>query len=170
MASPSSYPAPVGYNEAVSDAASETHRRWSVECFNRAWSLIELPRRTADEDSEMLQLAMASLWHWRQRPECGPRERSIGCWQVSRCAALAGHASLAVHFAERALHESRQLAPFYRGYAHEGMARASALCGDSASMGEHLAQARRLAATVEDDDDRSRLESDLDSLAATSIP
>ncbi|MBM4113157.1 MAG: hypothetical protein FJ253_07250 [Phycisphaerae bacterium] len=164
MGSPSSYPFTVGYNDSVQGPDHDAHRRSSVECFNRAWQLIELPRRTADENSEMLLLAMSSLWHWTQRPECGPRERSIGCWQVSRCAALAGHASLAREFAQRAIEHSKDLDPYLLGCAHECAARAAALDGDSAALERHRNEARRSAERVSDAEDRARLLADLESL------
>jgi len=150
----------------MNEAAVDPHRRLSVECFNRAWELIELLQRTIDETDRMLLLAMASLWHWSERPDCTERERSIGCWQVSRCAALAGHATLARSFAERSLEHARTLAPFYRGYAHEALARAAAVAGDDAERERHRADAARCAAEVGRSEDRAALEADLATLAS----
>ena len=55
----------------------KAHRFFSAECFNRAWDLIDKPRRTAEQDRTMLQLSLASLWHWSQRPGCTSTDLSI---------------------------------------------------------------------------------------------
>lgn len=36
------------------------HRYFSVECFNRAWDLIDKPDRTELDDEEMVRLSLAS--------------------------------------------------------------------------------------------------------------
>jgi hypothetical protein len=66
------------------------HRFFAPHCFNSAWNLIDKPSRSAEEDDAMLQLAMASLWHWGQRTDVTPRDISVGAWQVARVHALAG--------------------------------------------------------------------------------
>ncbi len=68
----------------------EPHRYFSAQCFNRAWELIRRIDRTELESEQMLLLAQASLWHWTQRPDCTPRNLSIGYWQLSRVFALLG--------------------------------------------------------------------------------
>ena len=45
-------------------ANEEWHKRFAVECNNRAWDLAEKEGRTPDEDSQMLCAAYASSWHW----------------------------------------------------------------------------------------------------------
>jgi hypothetical protein len=48
------------------DAAIESHKKFAVELFNKAWELHDLPNRTKDQDDEMIQAAYASAWHWLQ--------------------------------------------------------------------------------------------------------
>ena len=59
--------------------------------------------------------------------------------------------------------------PFYVGYAHEAVARAASILGNTPLFQEHLQQARSLAATVPDQNDRALLEADLQSLACSSL-
>lgn len=92
------------------------HTRFSVECFNSTWELIDKKERTPDEDLMMLARAIASLWHWTQRPDCTPRNLSIGYWQVSRVCALIGDGTLARHYAEACLRFSRDEGPFFLGF------------------------------------------------------
>ncbi len=79
------------------------HRFFSSHCFNSTWDLIDKVDRTPDEGREMLARAMASLWHWRQRADVGPRQLSVGCWQVSRVLCLIGQSGLALDFARESL-------------------------------------------------------------------
>jgi len=51
--------------------------------------------------------------------------------------------------------------PFYRGYAHEAMARARMVLGDARGTGEHLAAAHRLLGEVTDPEEHEMLEKDL---------
>jgi hypothetical protein len=47
------------------EEATAWHRRFAVAANNRAWDLSEQTRNAA-EDQEMLNVAHASAWHWRQ--------------------------------------------------------------------------------------------------------
>jgi hypothetical protein len=142
------------------------HRYFSAECFNTAWDLIEKPRRTAEEDLDMLHRSLVALWHWSQRPDCTPTNRSIGCWQVSRVYAILGQEENARRYGELCLAVSREpdVPPFYLAYAHEALARAALLAGDIARVQEHLAEARRLAQGVTDGEEKSALLNDLETV------
>lgn len=140
------------------------HRYFSAECFNTAWDLMEKSDRTAEEDLLMVALSQASIYHWSQRPDCTQENLSIGFWQASRIQALLGNASEARRHAETCLRFSHQLAPFYVGYAYEALARAERLAGEQARYEDYLAVARDWAAKVTDEEDRSLLMQDLDSV------
>lgn len=142
--------------------SAAAHRHFSVFCFNAAWDLIEKAERSAEENEEMVQRAMASLWHWGRREDCGERQRSVGHWQVSRCLHLAGRAEEALRYAQGCLEWSRGLSPFYQAYAHEAAARAISGMGTGGSgVADHLQQAAALAEKVEDAGERAALEADL---------
>ena len=141
------------------------HRFFSTDCFNRAWELIEKPRRTPGEDEQMLLLALASLWHWTEREDCTDRNLSIGYWQTARVYALLGQSENAFRYAEMCLQASEEQPPFYQGYAHEALARAAMIAGDATGAANHLSQAREFAAAVADDQERAMLETDLETLA-----
>lgn len=140
---------------------STAHRFFAAECFNLAWDLIDQPTRSDEENERMLLTALASLWHWSQRPDATPRELSIGHWQVSRVYSLLGQAANAEEFGNRSLRHSADLAPFYLGYAYEALARAARLAGDKARVAQHLSEARQYAARVTDEGERAALEKDL---------
>ena len=79
------------------------HEHFSVACFNQVWGLIDKPNRTPAEDQEMVELCLASLWHWSQRDDCTPTNLSIGYWQASRVYALLGQAENAMQYARLCL-------------------------------------------------------------------
>lgn len=85
------------------------HERFSTECFNACWDLMDKAERTAHDDEEMLLLAYASLWHWTRRPDFGPAQRAIGHWQVSRASCLLGRVEAALAHALLALEAARDL-------------------------------------------------------------
>lgn len=139
------------------------HQYFSKECFNRAWDLIDQEERTPAEEDAMLNLSLASLWHWTQRPDCGNKELSLGYWQVSRIYAITGRPENAVWYAERCLEvtEDAELPPFYLGYAYEALARAAMAGRDKRQAMEYIAQSRALAAQEPNEEDRQLLLDDL---------
>ncbi len=138
------------------------HRRLGVDLFNETWGYLDRDDRAPDDDAAMLGTALASWHHWRQVGE--PKNFSISDWQVSRVLATLGEASLARRYGEMSLRWAAEhdLSPFYAAYAHEAIARAAALEGDTAARDEHVAAGREAAAQVESDDDRAVVLADLD--------
>lgn len=139
------------------------HKYFSAECFNRAWDYIDKPVRNKGEEEMMLQLSLASLWHWTQRKDCTSTNLSIGYWQVSRVYALLRQAENAKHYGELCLDVSRgeDVLPFYRGYAYEALARAEMVSGDEDEMEKHLIQAHQVATSLPDPDEKKQLLRDL---------
>jgi hypothetical protein len=145
---------------------ARAHRWFSADCFNRVWTLIEKPDRTPDDNERMVSLAHAALAHWRERADCTQRNLSIGYWQLSRVYAVLGQVENARHYGRLCLEASANEPPFYLGYAHEALARAERLAGNSVAARHHLAEAERLAALVADAQERAALTSDLAQLAS----
>ncbi|MES2793367.1 MAG: hypothetical protein V4719_27395 [Planctomycetota bacterium] len=141
------------------------HQFFSAACFNAAWTLIDQPERTADDNEKMLALAHASIWHWRERKDCLPRNLSIGYWQLSRVYSLIRHGERAQHYGQLCLEISADEGPFFLAYAHESLARAAAILGEPGAMSEHLDRARQLAKMVKAADDREQVLADLDTIA-----
>jgi hypothetical protein len=144
--------------------AATAHRWFSVYYFGRVWELLDQPERSAEEEGEMVSMCHASLAHWRERPDCGPREMSIGWWQLSRVYAVIRQPDIAWHYGSLSLAAAAQEPPFYIGYAHEALARAAKLAGDIGTMRDHLDQAQAFALQVEEAEERQWLETDLSSL------
>lgn len=112
----------------------------------------------------MLALSFASLWHWTQRDDCVSRNLSIGYWQISRIFALLGDGANARRYGDACMEHSLSESPFLLAYAHEALARAAALSGDSNGCAHHLTEARKLAPQISDAEERAALEKDLPSI------
>jgi len=143
-----------------------THHRFSVECFNAAWDLIEAPQRSIDEDEDMLRRAMTSIWHWTQRPDCTQQNLAVGYWQVSRIHALLGRADEARRYGELSLAASsgEDVAPFALAYAFEALARAEGVAGNADARDKHIARARDVVETMSDDEARQMVLNDLETI------
>ena len=142
----------------------KAHEFFAADCFNKTWAILDQPSRSAHDDEQMLLLSHASLWHWAQREDCTDQTLSVGYWLISRVFAVLQRGDDASRYAERCLAVSHSQPSFYLGYAHEALARAARLQGDSDKTCHHLSEARRLAALVTDSDERSMLEKDLDNI------
>jgi len=137
------------------------HKYFSMYCFNRAWELMEKTEWSEADRKEMVQLATASLWHWTQRSDCAPNNLFGGHWQLSRIYSLIGDANQARIHGELALKHGTEAGPYHEGYAHEALARAETVAGNSVKRSEHLEKARKLAELIKDEKIRGQLLSDL---------
>ncbi len=156
---------PCGSPQKEADT-QEIHKQLSAKCFNECWGLIEKADRTAEDTENMLLLADASLWHWKQRADCQPSNLSVGYWQVSRVHALAGQHDMARLFGQKclAVGQDSKLSPFYVGYAYEALARAELLAGNSDAAKAHLTKARDELSAIADREERDALEPDIAAL------
>jgi hypothetical protein len=146
------------------------HRYFSADCFNRVWALLDNPERTPREEQEMVELCLASVWHWTKREDCTDTNMSIGYWQASRVYATIGLANEARRYGELCLAASRgpDVLPFFLGYAHEALGRAELVAGNADRAREHLAESRRIAEGLPNPDAKKQLLADLDGLAQSS--
>lgn len=141
------------------------HQYFSAHCFNSAWDLMDKTTRTAEEDRMMVALNQASIYHWRHRPDCTDTHLSVGYWQASRIQALLKNSMEAARYAEICLAHSRDLEPFYLGYAYEAQARAAMIAGEDTLSAEYRRQAGQQADLVADEDSRTLLMNDLEALS-----
>ena len=140
------------------------HRRFSAECFNKTWELLDRPSRSSEEDQKLLLLAASSLWHWTERVDCTARHKSVGYWLLSRVHAVQQHGPAAQDAARLSLEYAAAEPPFYLAYAEEALARAEYVLGNQKQCGEHLAEARKYLSQVTDADEQKMLEADLNQL------
>lgn len=152
------------------DGLSGWHRQQAVDTFNGAWALIDLSSRTPVQDRELLGLAFTSRYHWGVVG--GDEEQMVGDWMIAHVASLLGFGELAHRYAAIALDAARangwddwRLASML-----EGMARASAAIGDAPARDRFAAEARQVLATLEDENDRDLITSQLTSIPGLETP
>lgn len=143
------------------------HKYFAANCFNEAWALMEKAVRSEEENRRMVLLNQASIYHWVERKDGTAKSLSVGYWQASRIQTLIGNAEEAIRFGNICLSYSGELEPFYLGYAHEALARAYQLSGDSLRATEHLAKSKDLASRVSAQEERELLEADLRQLTSS---
>jgi hypothetical protein len=127
------------------------HKMMAAICFNSAWDLIEKPNRTVADNELMILTSSASLYHWMHRDDCENVNLSIGHWQLSRVLALANRGEESWRHAMRAIEFAAGANAFFIGYAHEAAARAAKLLGKRDDFAHHLAEAKKNAASAEDE-------------------
>lgn len=143
------------------------HRELAVRYFNAAWDLIDKTDRSADDDRDMLGLALASRQHWIEAG--GTAENlAVSDWQVAHAASLSGLPDTAMRFATAAVQraEATGLPAWLRASTHEGLARAHAAAGDRAGYDREADLTRKLLAEVDDTESRDLVAGQLDSITA----
>lgn len=139
-------------------------RELAIQLFNETWDLIDNPNRTADEESQMLEKAYASLYHWRKVGT--PLNLARGSWQVSRVHALLGQGDSALMMAKQSLSycEEHGYADFDLAFASEAMARAYAIKKQFEHSSEWIQRAQRDAEGIEKKEDSTYFLSELETV------
>lgn len=134
------------------------HRRFAMQCNNRAWAL-SVMARTPEQDAEMLSAAHASAWHWGQ---IGTElQRMRAAMLLAEVHALLGHGATALalagpmrdYFVGAAGTPDWELA-----FAHGIHAHAAARAGDARSHAGSHAAAQAALAVISDPEDRAIVE------------
>jgi len=139
----------------MSGQEREFHRKVAVDCFNKAWDLMDKKARSEEDNLQMLHLSHSSRYHWGLVGT--PRNRAVGDWQLSRVYATLGQPQIALQFAKSCLAtcKDNDLDDIMHT-AHEAMARASAVSKDYGNARRYLDKARRQLDELSlDKDDRS---------------
>jgi hypothetical protein len=139
-------------------------RAQAVSLFNHAWTLLDLPERTPDQDFDLIHCVHASRWHWGRVG--GPQQWAVGEWQCARAHAVLGQAESSLLHAQRCLDLCREhdLHGFVVASAHEALARAHLVAGNVAAGQAERDRAAALAADLTDAADRAVIEADLATL------
>jgi hypothetical protein len=142
----------------------EAHKYFAQSINGRVWELLQKPRRSQDENDEMLYAAHACTYHWKFAGTVAHQQR--GEWLISRVHVVLGHGNEALRHAQRCfeLTEANRnlMQDFDIAYAFEGMARAQAMLGDRKLAEEFLVLAEQAGNAIADDEDRTIFMGDFD--------
>jgi tetratricopeptide (TPR) repeat protein len=141
-------------------------RLLAAQLHNETWRLMELQRRTRQDDDRMIHAAHASRYHWGQAPTATPANLARGEWQVSRVYAVLRRAEPALHHARRVLElcQENGIGDWDLGFAYEALARAHAIAGDAGQAREYTDQALAAARDIAEDRERDLLLADLETI------
>ncbi|MFZ0325584.1 MAG: hypothetical protein WAN48_15810 [Actinomycetes bacterium] len=144
-----------------SPVTPEQHRALAVSAFNQAWTLMETPDRTPDQDDELVHTAHASRHHWGIVGT--PVHRARGEWQVSRVYALLGRAEPSRYHAQRCLDlcQEHGIGDWDLAFAYEALARAASVAGDAGLVASYREKALTASEVIADPDDRKVVLDDL---------
>lgn len=158
---------PRGPAVALNDTSEQPvtdERGLAARLFTGTWGLLEKESRTAEEDDRMVHMAHASRFHWDNAGD--DQHRAIGEWQIARVYAVLRRGEPALFHARRALaYASRPGADdWLLASAHEGLARAQAVAGDTESARDSRETALRLLEKITDAEDRAVVAGDIETL------
>jgi len=145
----------------ISQEEKDLHRKWAIQLFNETWDLIEKKDRTGDDDSQMLEKAYASLYHWRQ---VGTKLNLVrGYWQVSRVHAILGQGDSAYFYGILGVElcEAEGYGDFDLAFAYESVARAEKCRGNSETMNSWFDRGQAAAENIAKEQDKKYFLSEL---------
>jgi hypothetical protein len=118
------------------------HRRFAVECNNRAWRFSEASQRSAADDAEMVNAAHAAALHWGKVGTDLHNARAD--MLLGHVHALLGHGDLALGYARSSFDyvSSHESADWELAFAHAVLANAASSAKDGALHRHHYALAK----------------------------
>jgi len=123
------------------------HEKLAKVCFNKTWELLEKEDRNAEEDIEMIHTVHASRYHWGvlvANEQGTPLNLQRGEWQIARVYTVLEREEPALYHAKLCLKitQNNNIGDFDLAFAHEALARASALAGDKENYEKQLKLAK----------------------------
>ena len=139
----------------TADERAAWQRRLASQANNRAWTLAEASSRTPDEDDELLEAANAAMFFWNLVGN--ENHRANAAQLLAHAYALRGFGDAARHYFAKceAVVFGEDAAPWQRAMAHAIAANVAAASGNAGAHRSHHAEAIRLMATIESEDDRN---------------
>ncbi|HMO49267.1 MAG TPA: hypothetical protein PKB14_24995 [Rubrivivax sp.] len=136
-------------------------RRLAAQANNRAWDLAEASKRTPGEDEDMLQAAHAAMFFWKRAGDAGRR---------AHAAQLLAHVYALLRLPNPARHYLAQSQPHFlsqpcaaweQALAHAVAAHVAAAAHEPAAHAQHRDEALRLAAALDNAEERDMLDATL---------
>jgi len=135
------------------------HEKLAKKCFNKTWELLEKADRTPGENNEMIHTVHASRYHWgvlvaNQQGKALNLQR--GEWQIARVYTVLEREEPALYHANLCLKitQDNNIEDFDLAFAHEALARASALAGNKKDYEKHQKLANEAGEKIKDKGDR----------------
>jgi len=142
------------------------HEKLAKACFNKTWELLDKTDRTPEEDNEMIHTVHASRYHWGvlvANRQGTPLNLQRGEWQIARVYIVLERKDSALYHARICLKitQDNNIGDFDLAFAHEALARASALAGNKEDYEKNLKLAEEAGEKIKDKGDRDYFFEDL---------
>ena len=137
------------------------HRHLAIQLFNATWDLLEKSNRTPQEDTEMIDRAHASAYHWSLVGT--PAHFTVSAWQIAHVYTLLQHTQEALFHARRSLKTcvANGLGEWRLAFAYEAMARAYAASGEAQQATHYRTLATETGDTIAEEEERNHFFSEL---------
>ena len=136
--------------------AAPAHRWFAIECNNQAWDLFDKQDRSEDEADQMVHLAHAACYHWKNAGTDLNYHRALVLLSLAH--AETADPTAATRFAVRALKIaesiSDELSSFDRAFACLARTCAATASNDAAVVTKWREKAVQAASQIAGDDDR----------------
>lgn len=150
--------------EERSFSKQEMHLHFARQFNSRVWELLGAPERSSAQDMEMIHAAHASMYHWLLVGNTAHQQR--GEWLIARVYTVLENPDGALRHARRCFEltteNPEEMEDFDVAYAHEAMARASALAGGKQTAREHREKARLAGENIQGKENRTLFLSDFE--------
>ena len=142
----------------------DQHKALGIKLFNSTWDLIEKPERTPEDDADMINMAHASAYHWKQVGT--PLNFARSEWQISHVYGILNRGEPAIYHASRSLKycQDNNYGDFDLAYAYEAVARGHWLLGSINDAKHFLKLAEDAGNAIAKDGDKKQFFSDLKDL------
>ncbi|MFX1287272.1 MAG: hypothetical protein ACFFFY_01765, partial [Promethearchaeota archaeon] len=135
------------------------HEKLAKACFNKTWELLEKKDRTPEEDTEMIHTVHASRYHWGvlvANKQADALNLQRGEWQIARVYTVLEREEPALYHANLCLKITldNNIGDFDLAFAHEALARASALSGNKEDYEKHFKLAKEAGEKIKDKGDQ----------------
>lgn len=140
--------------EPTSEDVAIWQRRLAAQANNRAWTLAEMPARSAEQDEEMLHAAHAAMYVWNIVGT--PSHHAHAALLLAHVYALLKLREPAARYLSRSLPHLAQCesAPWERAFAHAVAANVASAEGNAAAHAKHYSEAMAAAAQMTDPETR----------------
>jgi len=131
---------PTSFKNANTDLVEDGHRYFGEMCLAQGWALALQRQRDDAERQHMIHCAHAARFHWTMLADLPSLARADHL--LSHIHALHGDGDAALPYAESCMafvtQGGKGFTPTHEAWAHESLARAFALLGDTTKRDEHL--------------------------------
>jgi hypothetical protein len=140
----------------------EAQKFFAVTCNNNTWDLLEKEQRTPTETEEMIHQVHAASWHWSKAG--APVNMVRAHYLVAKVYFALENGPEGQYWAERCWQQAKELelTGWDHAFASEAITRAYASAKNAEAFKEQLALTQKAISDLEDEEDRSLCQAELD--------